>query len=182
LASPGALQARISRRPSLPGGSRHRGSCVVVDSVLLDNPVTLDYRCVLGKDGHMSTSAEIVAWACFGLGIGVLVTGVAIGYVLGLKTTTKGVTAKDAKAKATEALTKVENLKKTAEDAAKAQPSDTTANTADKQGVEAKSAIEQLSSIVGSLPENLRFSGLLILIGALLMSVATVQFGGHTIF
>ena len=45
-----------------------------------------------------------------------------------------------------------------------------------------KSALDEVSGIVAALPENLRFAGLLILVGAALMSVATVQFGGHSIF
>ena len=46
----------------------------------------------------------------------------------------------------------------------------------------AKSALEQVGSIVASLPENLRFAGLLVLVGAVLMSVATIQFGGTSLF
>jgi len=46
----------------------------------------------------------------------------------------------------------------------------------------AKSALEQVQGIVGALPENLRFAGLLVLIGTLLISVATVQFGHISLF
>jgi flagellar basal body-associated protein FliL len=46
----------------------------------------------------------------------------------------------------------------------------------------AKSAIEQIQGAIASLPENLRFAGLLVLVGAVLMSVATVQFGGTSLF
>lgn len=47
---------------------------------------------------------------------------------------------------------------------------------------EAKSALDQVSGIVGSLPEHLRFAGMQVLVGAVLVGVATVQFGGTTIF
>lgn len=46
----------------------------------------------------------------------------------------------------------------------------------------AKSAVEQLGGAVGSLPEYLRFSGLLLLVGTVLVSVATIQFGGTSLF
>ena len=46
----------------------------------------------------------------------------------------------------------------------------------------AKSALEQVGGIVGALPENLRFSGLLLLVGTVLVSVATIQFGGTSLF
>lgn len=41
-----------------------------------------------------------------------------------------------------------------------------------------KSVLEQVSGIVGALPENLRFTGMLVLVGTVLVSVATIQFGG----
>lgn len=46
----------------------------------------------------------------------------------------------------------------------------------------AKSALEQVSGIVGALPENLRFPGVLLLVGTVLVSVATIQFGGTSLF
>ncbi len=46
----------------------------------------------------------------------------------------------------------------------------------------ARSALEQVGSIVGSLPEDLRFPGLLVLVGTVLTSVATIQFGGTSLF
>jgi hypothetical protein len=46
----------------------------------------------------------------------------------------------------------------------------------------AKSALEQIGGIVGSLPEHLRFAGLLVLVGTVLVSVATIQFGGTSLF
>lgn len=46
----------------------------------------------------------------------------------------------------------------------------------------AKSAIEQVEGIVGALPENLRFAGVLVLVGTVLIGVATIQFGGTSLF
>ena len=46
----------------------------------------------------------------------------------------------------------------------------------------AKSAIEQVGGIIGSLPEDLRFAGMLVLVGTVLVSVATIQFGGTSLF
>ncbi|WP_324652017.1 hypothetical protein [Georgenia sp. H159] len=46
----------------------------------------------------------------------------------------------------------------------------------------ASSAIEQVGSVISSLPERLRFAGLLVLVGTVLISVGTVQFGGTSLF
>lgn len=46
----------------------------------------------------------------------------------------------------------------------------------------ASSAIEQVGSVIASLPERLRFAGLLVLVGTVLISVGTVQFGGTSLF
>jgi len=56
------------------------------------------------------------------------------------------------------------------------------ADDAATTAAEAKSAIEQVAGIIGSLPENLRFAGLLVMVGTLLISVATIQFGGTSLF
>jgi hypothetical protein len=129
------------------------------------------------------SNVEVVAWICFGVGVVILTAGVVIGLVLSFKETPKGVTAKDAKAKVEEALTKVQELKTSAvANANTAAVDQAAAADADKKGNAAESALEQIGSILGSLPENLRFSGLLVLIGAVLMSVGTIQFGGHPLF
>jgi hypothetical protein len=47
---------------------------------------------------------------------------------------------------------------------------------------QSKTAAEQIGSIVGSLPEYQRFPGLLVLLGAAMMGVATIQFGGTSLF
>ena len=46
----------------------------------------------------------------------------------------------------------------------------------------AKSALEQVEGIIGALPENLRFAGVLVLVGTVLIGVATIQFGGTSLF
>ncbi len=46
----------------------------------------------------------------------------------------------------------------------------------------AKTKLEQIESLIGSLPEELRFAGFLILVGTVLMGVATIQFGGTSLF
>ena len=126
----------------------------------------------------MSRSAEIVAWSCFFVGVGLLSAGVAIG--LGL---TFGRKVQDVRRKVEEAKDKIEELKVTAMSGSlKATADEGAAATAQSKAAEAKSTLEEIGGIVGALPENLRFAGLLILVGTVLMSVATVQFGGHSLF
>jgi hypothetical protein len=131
----------------------------------------------------VSTSAEIVAWACFVLGIVILLAGVGIGILLSVGKTSKGVSAADAGAKVKAAAAQVDALKSTAVAGANNPSTDPEAAAAvSKQAAATQSVLEQIGGIVGSLPENLRFAGLLVLVGAALMSVATVQFGGHVLF
>jgi hypothetical protein len=125
----------------------------------------------------VSRSAEIVAWTCFVVGIVLLLAGVVIGLALSLKRT------RDWRQKVNEAKDKVDELKATA----MSGPMAATAREgepapAEIKAAEAKSTLEEIGGLVGALPENLRFAGLLILVGAALMSVATVQFGGHAVF
>jgi hypothetical protein len=128
-------------------------------------------------------SSEFVAWACFIIGTVVLLAGVVIGLILSLTSSPQGgASAKDAKKTVEDAQTKLDDFKTTAVAAAKEQPSTDKAKELEKKSGALGSALEEVGGIVGSLPERLRFSGLLVLIGALLMSVATVQFGGHPIF
>jgi hypothetical protein len=131
----------------------------------------------------VSTSAQIVAWVCFGLGIAILLTGARIGLGLSSAKAKKGFSAKDAQAKVEDASTKVQELKTSAMASALSTTSDSRAAAASGKGAdEVKGTLEDISSILSALPENLRFAGLLILIGTVLMSVATVQFGGHSLF
>jgi hypothetical protein len=131
----------------------------------------------------MSENAEIVAWVCFALGAVILLAGVVIGLILSFAKNPKHMSTKTASKKIEEALLKVDALKSTALAAASEPTADTTAaNEATSQAGQLQSVLKEIGGILGSLPENLRFDGLLVLVGALLMSVATVQFGGHSIF
>jgi hypothetical protein len=126
----------------------------------------------------VSRSAEIVAWACFVVGIVLLFAGVLIGLALTFWKRTQ-----DVKQKVEEAKDKVDQLKATAMSGSlKATADQEAAASAESMAAEAKSTLEEIGGIVGALPENLRFAGLLILVGTVLMSVATVQFGGHSLF
>ena len=126
----------------------------------------------------MSRSAEIVAWSCFFVGVVLLFAGVVIG--LGL---TFGKKVQDVKEKVEHAKSKVDELEETAMSGSlKATADEGAAATAQTKAAEAKSTLEEIGGIVGALPENLRFAGLLVLVGTVLMSVATVQFGGHSLF
>ncbi len=126
----------------------------------------------------MSRSAEIVAWSCFFVGVVLLFAGVVIGLFLTFWRKTQEV-----KQKVEEAKSKVEELKQTAMSGSmKATADESAAASAQTTAAEAKSTLEEIGGIVGALPENLRFAGLLILVGTVLMSVATVQFGGHSLF
>jgi hypothetical protein len=126
----------------------------------------------------MSTQAQIVAWTCFVVGTVLLLVGVVIGFYVTFKTT-----GEHMKTKVDEAKQKIEELKTTAVSAARADSADEPAAAAAASTAEAaKSTLEQLQGIIAALPEATRFPGLLILVGAVLMSVATVQFGGHSLF
>ncbi|MGA2452774.1 MAG: hypothetical protein ABSG93_04580 [Solirubrobacteraceae bacterium] len=131
----------------------------------------------------LSNSALVVAWVCFVIGGLVFLAGVVLGLLMSWRETTKGVSAKEAKAKVQDAATKVKALTATAVTTANTEGKDTAAATkAGAEGSAAESALKEIEGIIGALPERLRFAAVLILIGALLMSVATVQFGGHSIF
>ena len=126
----------------------------------------------------MSHSAEIVAWTCFVVGILLLLAGVVIGLALTFRKATKQVEHKMRQVRA-----KVDELTETAVSGSLHSHADhEAAAAAEAAGADVKSALDEVSGIVGALPENLRFAGLLVLVGAALMSVATVQFGGHAIF
>jgi hypothetical protein len=131
----------------------------------------------------MSGNAEFVAWACFGLGAVIVLAGVIIGLIQGFGKAPKAITTKVVNAKIAEAREKVQTLETTAVDSAKQETANPTAEkTAATQSEQAQSILQEIGGIVASLPENIRFDGLLVLVGAVLMSVATVQFGGHSLF
>jgi hypothetical protein len=124
--------------------------------------------------GVVSTSAEIVAWICFVVGIVLLLAGVAIGLVLSLR---------EWHQKMTRLRGQVDDLKETAVRGSRSATVDEkAASSVEAQAAAVKSSLDEIGGIVASLPQNIRFAGLLVLVGAALMSVATVQFGGHSIF
>jgi Tfp pilus assembly protein PilO len=126
----------------------------------------------------VSRSAEIVAWTCFVVGIVLLLAGVLIGLALTFRKATKEVQEKMRVLRG-----KVDELKDTAINGSlKASADEQAASAAETKAAEVKSTLDEVSGIVGALPENLRFAGLLALVGTALMGVATVQFGGHSLF
>jgi hypothetical protein len=126
-------------------------------------------------------NAEAIAWLCFVLGAIVLIVGLYIG----LKTAPEKV-EKENKQKLDEAKTKLEEttsqLKAATSGNLEGGAAAGAAATATEKAEEAKSALEQVGGIVGSLPEHQRFPGMLVLVGTVLMGVGTIQFGGTAIF
>lgn len=126
----------------------------------------------------MSTQAQIVAWTCFVVGTALLLVGVVIGFYVTFKNTREHM-----QTKVDEAKQKIDELKVTAVSAAKSDKANEPAAAAAASTAEAaKGSLEQIQGIIAALPEATRFPGLLILVGTALMSVATVQFGGHSLF
>lgn len=107
--------------------------------------------------------------------------GIAIGAYLSLFKSTTDV--KEVEEKVDRAKAQVDELRDTAVLGSLTAGADQ--NAADKtqaQAAATKSTLDEIGSILGSLPENLRFAGLLVLVGIALMSIAMVQFGGTSIF
>jgi hypothetical protein len=130
---------------------------------------------------NLTGNAELVAWICFVAGVVLLLAGVVIGLYLTFAKAKRDV--EEVKKKVEEAKSHVDDLRASAVSGSRRGEADEeTASTATAQAEAAKSTLEEISGIIGSLPENLRFAGLLVLVGVVLMSVATVQFGGHSIF
>jgi hypothetical protein len=129
-------------------------------------------------------NADAVAWICFVVGLVVLLVGVGIGLFISLKKAPA--TAADAKAAVENAKSKIDETKARVQEAAtpglEAGQATSSAQAAVATTDAAKSALEQVSGIVGSLPEPLRFAGMLVLVGTVLVSVATIQFGGVKLF
>lgn len=140
-----------------------------------------------------SAQGDAVAWICFVVGIVILLLGVAIGLWTSFKRTSRK--ADEAMAKLDEAKARIgeakahidvttsavanadlESFGASAPDVAEA------VQAAGESTEAAGTALEQVEGIVGSLPENLRFAGLLVLVGTALMGVATIQFGGTSLF
>jgi hypothetical protein len=138
------------------------------------------------------SQADVVGWICLVVGIGLLVVGVASGLWITFRRAPKTADAAigDAKQRLEETKTHIEETRTAAtpgtgafESFEAAGPKVATAAAAAGASADAaQSALEQVQGIVASLPENLRFAGLLILVGTVLMSVATIQFGGVSLF
>lgn len=124
-------------------------------------------------------NAEAIAWICFILGAIVLLVGLYIGLKIAPEKAAKENKEKidEAKAKLEETRTQLQAATSGNLEGGAAAGAAATANAE-----AAKSALEQVGSIVGSLPEHQRFPGMLILVGAVLMGVGTIQFGGTSIF
>jgi hypothetical protein len=122
-------------------------------------------------------NAQAVAWICLIVGIALSLTGAGIG---GFLSWTKA--PADAKKALDTAKTKVEDTQKQLASGRTGGLEAAGAGSAAASADAAKSALDQVQGIVSSLPENLRFAGMLVLIGAVLMSVATIQFGGVSLF
>ena len=135
------------------------------------------------------TNIDVIGWVCFVVGILLIGLGVFSGFRLLPASATPGEGSgkiDDAKQSIEDAKEKIDEAKDhfqptLAAGAAPAQASDA-ASQATASAEEAKSALEQVQGILSALPENLRFSALLILIGTVLMSVATIQFGQTSLF
>jgi hypothetical protein len=134
-----------------------------------------------------SFQADAVGWIC--LVIGILVLGA--GVFTGLKTSLTEAPEK-AKDKLDEASQKIDEAKEHIDrttaamegglEAAGATEARSAGQAAGTSADAAKSALEQVEGIVGALPENLRFAGVLVLVGTALIGVATIQFGGTSLF
>ena len=125
-------------------------------------------------------NAEVVAWVCLTAGLVVLIAGVIIGLVLSLRKPQEAQNqVEEAKAKIDETKAELERARVPGLEAGEAASA---AGAAAEKAEEAKSALEQVSSIIASLPEQVRFAGMLVLVGTLLISVATIQFGGVSLF
>lgn len=137
------------------------------------------------------SQADAVGWICLVAGLAVLATGCGIGLWLSFQKTS---------GRTGEAMTKLDEAKASIADAKEkighahdavtgegglegGGPAVADATAAAGASTDAAaSALEQVQGIVGSLPENLRFAGLLVLVGVVLISVATIQFGGTSLF
>jgi len=134
------------------------------------------------------SQADAIAWLCF-----VLLAGVAVGLWISFKQPPQK--AEEAKEKLNEAREKLDAAKAHIEESTSAaaggnlesfnESAENASNAAAAAGAftEApKSAIEQVEGILGALPENLRLAGVLVLLGTVLIGVATIQKGGVSLF
>jgi len=106
-----------------------------------------------------------------------VVGGLITGLILSFRKVSE-----DVKKKVDDATAQLDELKGQAVAGVRMAADEDTAKAVEEKADQVKSTLGEISSLVGSLPEHLRFAGLSVLVGAVLMSVATVQFGGHSIF
>ena len=134
------------------------------------------------ESGALSANAEAIAWICFILGGIVLLVGLFIGLVAAPKKAEEGNKADldEAKKKAAETTSELKGL--TTAGALESGGAAEAVEKATEKAEETQSILEGIGSLVGSLPEHQRFPGMLVLVGAVLMSVGTIQFGGTSIF
>jgi ABC-type transport system involved in cytochrome bd biosynthesis fused ATPase/permease subunit len=132
-------------------------------------------------DNNSLNNAELVAWICFALGVIVLLVGLYLGLKVAPEKAKEENKQKldEAKAKLAESTTQLKAAASGDLEAGKAAGVAASATAAAEQ---AKSALEQIGGIVGSLPEQQRFPGMLVLVGTVLIGVGTIQFGGTTLF
>jgi hypothetical protein len=130
------------------------------------------------------SNIDFIGYVCFFVGLGVLLAGVYNGMKTSLRGNTDIAKSKleDARQSLDDAKGHIEATRAGAADLAGGGGA---ADAADKAGASAdaaKTALEQVQGIIAALPEGLRFSGLLVLIGTVLMGVATTEFGGVSLF
>lgn len=140
---------------------------------------------------YVIQGAPAVAWICFVLGTLVLVAGVWHGLRTAAPAAVSTAGVDVARSKLAKAADEVEKARLEITQLASANltaggpdtsPATAAADSAAQATQEAKSAVEQIQGTIAALPENVRFPGFLVLVGAALMSVATVQFGGISLF
>jgi hypothetical protein len=137
--------------------------------------------------------AATVAGTCFVVGVALIGVGGVLGFQISKKELDSHASAKlaeaskqldTAHARIRDTRQEVENLQGGNLEGVQSAAAGvrTAAADAESSASAAKSALEQVSGIVGALPENLRFSAVLMLVGMVLVSVATTQFGGTSLF
>jgi hypothetical protein len=143
-----------------------------------------------------------LAWACFFIGVALLLVGAALGTYLAL--TTKKAQA-DARTKVDDAKATVESALQSTRDviaehtsvqlaaldspqaaiaavSASSTQAQQAASDAETSLTSALTQLDEVKELLAALPEPLRWPGLLVLVGAALISVATIQQGGVSLF
>lgn len=140
------------------------------------------------------TGAQFVGWTCLVIGVLLIAVGAGLGIQARRTPLAKAKEQIDhASGKLAEAQQSIGKTRERLDSLSKGglessvlasagQEARGAAADAESSTSDAKSALEQVSGIVGSLPEHLRFAGLLVLVGTVLVGVATVQFGGTALF